>query len=115
MTDPLTELVYPMTLNEYGDIAATSNYATQVKQGILSCIATIKGERVYRPDYGLAPTLFTSQNLIAEIRTVKEALTPMAEYPDVTYNVTGWLTEGLTNIEITYTILDTTNHITLTL
>lgn len=100
-----TELLYPLAINQYGDIAITSVYETQVRQAIMSCLHTIKGERVYRELYGLQPTLFTSNRLVTHIRAVKEALYTLdLEYPEVPYTVTGYMTDGVTVVSVSYAV-----------
>lgn len=99
-----TELSYPLGINAYGDIEVTSDYATQVKQAILSCLYTVRGERVYRDLYGLQPQLFTTDRL-SQIRTVKEALKTISdEYPDVPYRVTGYLADGVSIVQVHYSV-----------
>jgi hypothetical protein len=107
--ESLTELLYPATVDRYGDLAVTSDYATQAKQAIISALSTVKMERVYRDNYGLEPTLFKSQQLLSAIRAAKEALSIiLEEYPDVPYTVTGYLDDGITIVNVSYAVNGTT-------
>lgn len=105
MNETLTELVYPMRRNKYGDIDTTSDYAQQVRGAILSALNTVRGERVYRDDYGTETTLFNTDALILSIRAASSALKVLTlEYPDVPYSVTGFITDGLTVVNVSYSV-----------
>lgn len=105
MNDTLTELVYPLTLDAYGDIAVTSDYAEQARGAIISALNTVKGERVYRDEYGTASTLFNTDGLLMSIRAASSALRVVTlEYPDVPYSVTGFNADGMVIVNVSYSV-----------
>lgn len=100
-----TDLVYPAAITAWGDIAVTADYATQVHGAIMSCLNTVKGERVYRETYGLQPTLFKSDRLLSQIRAVRDSLTTIKEeFPDVPFNVTGYIVDGMSIAQVAYSV-----------
>lgn len=54
----MTQLRYPVTISN-GELALTQN---QNVEAVLSVLQTVKGERVYRPDYGTPSPLFSATN-----------------------------------------------------
>jgi hypothetical protein len=87
-------------------VLLTDDYPTIVKQNIIAAIVTYQDERVYRPEFGIDDPVFTAIDTVpGMLGLIKTAIAGALDedFPDVTYNVLGSITEdGRLDLVVNY-------------
>lgn len=105
-----SEMLVPFALNEYGQVAATTDPSIQVMQHVKSCVATEPGERVQLTTYGVPTRKYmflpgevtTSTELYRDIVTQLAIWEPSVEVTSVTPNIADSMT-GICPVEVEFT------------
>ncbi len=109
-----TEICYPFAVTKDGDLMTTASRVEQCRQAILSVLKTQTGERVYRPEYGMPDSLFTTSKVAGTLALVRSALdVGLEEYPDCTYQLQGYVDDaGRVITIVNYHIEETSGTLT---
>lgn len=110
-----TEICYPFSLTEDGDLAVTSSRVEQCRQAILAGLKTYQGERVYRPEFGIVDEVFHTSRIAQSLGMVRQALSQtLKDYSDATYELSGYEDDGGRFVVVVNYHIDETSDIVIT-